>query len=197
MSQCWRLKKRQALPTTRSRKSKLASGGLPAGNENGIGGCWTVTSTYVRGCWQAYGETASDGLVNRYYSNAYGRFMTPDPYRATSASTNNPANPASWNRYSYVLNDPVNHTDPKGLCATMIAQTQRNRSRAIPPPTIMVVAAIAHRGGSRRLARNSSSAPFRSTSTWLASAWRAISFCEINAEISDVCPPPSHLANDR
>jgi hypothetical protein len=28
----------------------------------------------------------------------------------------NPANPQSWNRYPYVLNDPTNFSDPDGLC---------------------------------------------------------------------------------
>jgi hypothetical protein len=37
--------------------------------------------------------------------------MTPDPYQASGG----PARPQSWNRYSYVLNDPVNHTDRNGL----------------------------------------------------------------------------------
>ena len=50
-------------------------------------------------------------MNNRYYSNAYGRFMTPDP----STSSQDPRIPQSWNRYSYVIGDPVNGTDPSGL----------------------------------------------------------------------------------
>jgi len=49
--------------------------------------------------------------MNRYYSSAIGRFLSPDPYRASGG----PASPQSWNRYTYVLNDPVNHRDPAGL----------------------------------------------------------------------------------
>jgi RHS repeat-associated protein len=48
---------------------------------------------------------------NRYYSSAMGRFLTPDPYRASGG----PADPASWNRYGYVKGDPVNFNDPRGL----------------------------------------------------------------------------------
>jgi RHS repeat-associated protein len=60
--------------------------------------------------WRDSG-TNLDYAHNRYYSNAYGRFMTPDP----SASSESPNNPQSWNRYPYVLGDPVNGTDPTGL----------------------------------------------------------------------------------
>jgi hypothetical protein len=48
---------------------------------------------------------------NRYYSNAYGRFMTPDP----SASSAHPSDPQTWNRYAYTVGDPVNRLDPSGL----------------------------------------------------------------------------------
>jgi RHS repeat-associated protein len=48
---------------------------------------------------------------NRYYSSAMGRFLTPDPYRASGG----PADPGSWNRYAYVGGDPVNFNDPAGL----------------------------------------------------------------------------------
>jgi RHS repeat-associated protein len=59
-------------------------------------------------------ERESNGIdyaVNRYYSSTYGRFLTPDPYRASGAMTN----PQSWNRYAYVEGDPVNKNDPLGL----------------------------------------------------------------------------------
>jgi RHS repeat-associated protein len=58
-------------------------------------------------------DTALDYAVNRYYDSARGRFLTPDPYRA-SASVQNPQ---SWNRYGYVENDHVNFKDPQGLVA--------------------------------------------------------------------------------
>jgi RHS repeat-associated protein len=49
---------------------------------------------------------------NRYYSNAYGRFMTPDPAGQNSAT---PSGPQSWNQYAYVRNDPINNNDRTGL----------------------------------------------------------------------------------
>ncbi|HZS71437.1 MAG TPA: RHS repeat-associated core domain-containing protein, partial [Candidatus Acidoferrum sp.] len=41
-----------------------------------------------------------------------GRWTTPDP---ASLSVASPAFPQSWNRYSYVLNNPMNLLDPSGL----------------------------------------------------------------------------------
>jgi RHS repeat-associated protein len=93
-------------------QAKTRVWGLPPGTGNGISGCSPVTSTHVWGSWHAYAETASGGLVNRYYSNQYGRFITPDPAGQGAAV---PQNPQSWNRYAYVTGDPVNRNDPHGL----------------------------------------------------------------------------------
>jgi RHS repeat-associated protein len=60
--------------------------------------------------WQD-SATGLDYANNRYYSNAYGRFMTPDP----SWRSVNLKNPQTWNRYAYVVGDPVNSNDPSGL----------------------------------------------------------------------------------
>jgi RHS repeat-associated protein len=54
-------------------------------------------------------------LFNRYYSNAYGRFMTPDPYKVRGGGPGDTNNPQSWNRYAYVLGHPLNWIDPQGL----------------------------------------------------------------------------------
>jgi uncharacterized protein RhaS with RHS repeats len=40
-----------------------------------------------------------------------GRFMSPDPGGLLVA---NPANPQSWNMYSYALNNPLSNVDPYG-----------------------------------------------------------------------------------
>ncbi len=55
-----------------------------------------------------------DYADQRYYSNASGRFMTSDPYAATSSSASDPSTPGSWNRYAYVQGDPINLGDPHG-----------------------------------------------------------------------------------
>lgn len=44
----------------------------------------------------------------RYYLPEVGRFISPDTI------VPNPSNPQSYNRYSYVLNSPLNLTDPTG-----------------------------------------------------------------------------------
>jgi RHS repeat-associated protein len=59
--------------------------------------------------------TGLDYANNRYYSNAYGRFMTPDPYLANNGGAGNPNDPGSWNKYAYTRGDPVNRKDPIGL----------------------------------------------------------------------------------
>lgn len=47
----------------------------------------------------------------RYYDPALGRFSQPDPI------VSSPYGPQSFNRYAYVLNDPLNFIDPTGLQA--------------------------------------------------------------------------------
>src|SRR5208337_2396553 len=54
--------------------------------------------------------TGLDYANNRYYSNVYGRFMTPDPY----TNSGRLSDPQSWNRYAYTRGDPVNRLDPSG-----------------------------------------------------------------------------------
>jgi RHS repeat-associated protein len=44
----------------------------------------------------------------RMYSSALGRFIQPDTVIPS------PANPQSWNRFSYVNNNPVRYNDPTG-----------------------------------------------------------------------------------
>ncbi|MDH4161836.1 MAG: FG-GAP-like repeat-containing protein [Nitrospirota bacterium] len=44
----------------------------------------------------------------RYYNPTLGRFISPD------SIVPDPANPQALNRYSYVINNPVNYTDPSG-----------------------------------------------------------------------------------
>ncbi|MBK6713503.1 MAG: peptidoglycan DD-metalloendopeptidase family protein [Chloroflexi bacterium] len=44
----------------------------------------------------------------RYYAPGLGRFLSAD------SIVPNPTNPQSYNRYSYVLNSPINYSDPSG-----------------------------------------------------------------------------------
>ena len=61
--------------------------------------------------YEAETESATDYAVNRQYSQTVGRFGSADPYQASSYLVN----PQSWNRYSYVANDPIHNVDPLGL----------------------------------------------------------------------------------
>ena len=47
----------------------------------------------------------------RQFDSLSARWTTPDPYSGSMEL----ASPQSFNRYSYVNNDPVNHVDPTGL----------------------------------------------------------------------------------
>jgi RHS repeat-associated protein len=57
-------------------------------------------------------ETNLDHTDFRQYSSALGRWMTPDP---AGLDTVHLTNPQSWNRYPYVINDPIDLLDPDGL----------------------------------------------------------------------------------
>ena len=56
-------------------------------------------------------ESGLDFMQARYCSTSLGRFTSPDPTMASVKSDN----PQSWNRYVYVLNNPLAYIDPLGL----------------------------------------------------------------------------------
>ncbi|HYV25270.1 MAG TPA: RHS repeat-associated core domain-containing protein, partial [Pyrinomonadaceae bacterium] len=56
-------------------------------------------------------ETGLDYFGARYHSNTQGRFTSPDPL----VSSGRVESSQSWNRFSYVLNNPLAFTDPFGL----------------------------------------------------------------------------------
>ena len=58
-------------------------------------------------------DTGNDYAINRYMTPGMGRFITPDPSKGSHAD---PANPGSWNLYAYTHGDPINSSDPTGLC---------------------------------------------------------------------------------
>jgi RHS repeat-associated protein len=57
-------------------------------------------------------ETGNDATQFRMYESNLGRWMSPDPLGGDVT------NPQSLNRYTYVLNNPVNLIDPLGLECT-------------------------------------------------------------------------------
>jgi RHS repeat-associated protein len=58
----------------------------------------------------------------RQYDNLSARWTAPDPYGGSMTI----ASPQSFNRYSYVENDPVNHVDPSGLAPADIGVAETN-----------------------------------------------------------------------
>ncbi len=59
-------------------------------------------------------ESGLDYFEARYYSSTQGRFTSIDPL-ASSATL---SDPQTWNRYAYVLNNPLKFNDPTGMVAT-------------------------------------------------------------------------------
>ena len=55
-------------------------------------------------------SATQDYADQRYYAVGMGRFNSPDPSKGV-----NPSKPASWNKYSYVVGDPINLRDRRGL----------------------------------------------------------------------------------
>jgi RHS repeat-associated protein len=56
-------------------------------------------------------ESSLDYFSSRYYSSSQGRFTSADVFGTRRR------NPQSWNRYSYVLNNPLRYNDPLGFFA--------------------------------------------------------------------------------
>jgi RHS repeat-associated protein len=68
-------------------------------------------------------ETGLDYADQRFHNPGTGRFLTPDPYRALSTGAANPSNPGSWNKYAYVLGDPINFIDRRGLMVSGVSKS--------------------------------------------------------------------------
>jgi len=116
---------------------------LPYGGYRGTAPTQSITDRDFTG----QKENMELGLL--YYQ---ARFYVPGIGRFASADTivPNPASPQSYNRYSYVLNSPVNFTDPTGhigcrsglRCPVPMPNPQTSVSNSqpmLPPPVISVV----------------------------------------------------------
>jgi RHS repeat-associated protein len=64
-------------------------------------------------------ESGLDYFGARYYSSAQGRFTSPDPVERLMLDQKKQAlfitNPQRWDKYVYVLNNPLRNVDPDGL----------------------------------------------------------------------------------
>jgi RHS repeat-associated protein len=80
-----------------------------------FGEAWYDHGTFTKNAFTNYKretESFTDYAYARYYSNRQGRFMMVDRVSGTTT------NPQTWNRYTYVGNDPLNFTDGTGLIRT-------------------------------------------------------------------------------
>jgi RHS repeat-associated protein len=55
----------------------------------------------------------------RFYPSSQGRFLSPDPAGMGSVDLRNPQ---SWNRYAYVVNNPLAAVDPTGLFCNAVVR---------------------------------------------------------------------------
>jgi RHS repeat-associated protein len=75
-------------------------------------------------------ETGLDFFEARYFSSLQGRFTSFDPLQASAT----PSNPQSWNRYSYVLGNPLRFVDPTGMLARDIVS---NNETDVRDPSVL------------------------------------------------------------
>jgi len=73
---------------------------------SGASGTWANSTGKERDA-----ESGNDYFGARYYASTMGRFMSPDPATNLSRVL---AYPQRWNRYAYVLNNPLGRLDPDG-----------------------------------------------------------------------------------
>jgi RHS repeat-associated protein len=85
---------------------------LPAGTGGRIAAMGYVAGDGVRQKFTGYeadSETDLNYAQARYNSSLQGRFTSTDPV------SGNVTDPQAWNMYSYVANNPMNLTDPRGM----------------------------------------------------------------------------------
>lgn len=84
--------------------------------EGYAGGQAYVQFSSAGNAWTVYDPENQSGSLEdftyRRYSPVQGRWISPDP---AGMGAVNPANPQTWNRYAYVLNNPLSYKDPTGL----------------------------------------------------------------------------------
>jgi RHS repeat-associated protein len=91
--------------------------------------CPNVAQNYKFTGKERDSESGLDNFGARYNASTMGRFMSPDP---KTPSLKHLVNPQKWNKYAYVLNNPLALVDPDGkeemtfVYRTFIAQQSIN-----------------------------------------------------------------------
>lgn len=109
---------------------------LPFGDgASNVSGSRDNTFDGYTGLWDA--SNATNHAQFRDYWNVAGRWLQPDPYYASYDLSN----PQSFNRYAYVLNNPVTFTDPSGECAVITAGINQGPNTASGQALLAIAAA--------------------------------------------------------
>jgi RHS repeat-associated protein len=92
----------------------------------------TVDNRYKFTGFERDAESGLDDTLFRKYAQNLGRWLSPDPMAGDVVA------PGSLNRYTYVLNNPVNYIDPLGLSVecqiTLVCTSQVSWSGPGEPP---------------------------------------------------------------
>jgi len=91
--------------------SYLSCQTFPYGEISGTGCPGNPGWSELGGLWYD-GEDNTINTPARNYAISQGRWLTPDPAGLAAVD---PSKPQTWNRYAYVLNNPVSFVDPSGL----------------------------------------------------------------------------------
>ena len=74
---------------------------------------------FSSGCCDPQFDSAKTAIVNKSFDmdnrvlhRIQGRWLQPDPARLNAVDL---SNPQTWNRYAYVMNNPLSFIDPTGL----------------------------------------------------------------------------------
>lgn len=82
----------------------------------------TSTTTHKFTGKERDAESGLDYFGARYYSSAFGRYLSPDWSAAPSpVPYADFTNPQTLNLYTYVANNPLNSTDPDGHCPDLMS----------------------------------------------------------------------------
>ena len=119
--------------------------GSTVGGRNTTQGYAAPQSDGLRQQFTGYERDSATGLdyaQARYYGYNHGRFTSPDPYNivlesqvennaddARAKLNNYLSKPQQWNRYAYVVNNPLNYSDPTGEILELTG-SQADKDRA-------------------------------------------------------------------
>jgi RHS repeat-associated protein len=99
---------------------EIASGTGGRNSAQGYGGQDSIRQKFTG--YERDAETDLDFAQARMYNKNHGRFTSVDPLMASARISN----PKTWNRYSYVMNNPLRFIDPDGMDVQVLDEKARN-----------------------------------------------------------------------